>query len=121
LVAFIVGDLGYVETSTTGYHNNGNPVLIRVYAPKGRENHGEFALSVAAQVLEYFAEGSRKFAIFNNIITGIIIFIIFYFFLVFDIPYPLPKCDMVGIPDFEAGRISSSLLIFLRIDNLPII
>jgi aminopeptidase 2 len=62
LVAFVIGDLGYVETSTTGRHNNGNPVLIRVYAPKGRENHGEFALNVAAQVLEYFAKGLKKFS-----------------------------------------------------------
>ncbi|RIA85787.1 aminopeptidase [Glomus cerebriforme] len=89
LVAFIVGDLGYVESSTTGKHNNGKPVLVRVYAPKGEEKHGEFALGIAKDVLEYFAE-------------------------VFGIPYPLPKCDMVAIPDFEAGAMENWGLITYR-------
>ncbi|CAI2178500.1 20254_t:CDS:10 [Funneliformis geosporum] len=89
LVAFIVGDLGYIEAHTTGKHNDGKPILMRVYALKGDEQHGEFALSVATQVLEYFAE-------------------------VFGIPYPLPKCDMVAIPDFEAGAMENWGLITYR-------
>ncbi|CAG8584761.1 4647_t:CDS:10 [Funneliformis caledonium] len=88
LVAFIVGDLGYIEAHTTGDHN-GKPVLMRVYAPKGDEQHGAFALNVATQALEYFAE-------------------------VFGIPYPLPKCDMVAVPDFEAGAMENWGLITYR-------
>ncbi|CAG8816251.1 13534_t:CDS:2, partial [Dentiscutata erythropus] len=91
LVAFIVGDLAYVEKSTTGLHNGGNPVLIRVYATKGSEQLGQFALDVAADVLEYFAEGT-----------------------VFGIPYPLPKCDMAAIPDFEVGAMENWGLITYR-------
>ncbi|CAG8468881.1 16603_t:CDS:10 [Funneliformis caledonium] len=93
LVAFIIGDLGYVEAHTTGDHNDGKPVLVRVYAPKGDEQHGEFALNVATKVLEYFAE-------------------------VFGIPYPLPKCDMVAIPDFEAGAMENWGLITYRISEI---
>ncbi|RIB04123.1 peptidase family M1-domain-containing protein [Gigaspora rosea] len=89
LIAFIVGDLAYVETSTTGLHNGGKPVLVRVYATKGNEQLGQLALNVAADVLEYFAE-------------------------VFGIPYPLPKCDMVAIPDFEAGAMENWGLITYR-------
>ncbi|CAI2169026.1 4397_t:CDS:10 [Funneliformis geosporum] len=93
LIAFIVGDLGYIEAHTTGKHNDGKPILIRVYAPKGEEQHGEFALNVATQVLEYFAE-------------------------VFGIPYPLPKCDMVAIPDFEAGAMENWGLITYRTSEI---
>ncbi|CAJ0763078.1 15809_t:CDS:10 [Entrophospora sp. SA101] len=79
LLAFIVGDLAYIEKKTNGVKNAGNPVQIRIYATRGNEKNGEFALNVAVDVLEYFAG-------------------------VFDIPYPLPKLDMVAIPDFEAGK-----------------
>ncbi|CAG8543698.1 10366_t:CDS:10, partial [Acaulospora colombiana] len=89
LVAFVVGDLAYVETSTTGILNEGKPVLVRVYATKGNEKNGEFSLKVAADVLEYFAG-------------------------VFGIPYPLPKCDMVAVPDFEAGAMENWGLITYR-------
>jgi hypothetical protein len=60
LVAFVVGDLGYVESHTTGVHNGGKSVVVRVYAPKGEERHGQFALKIATETLEYFAEGSEK-------------------------------------------------------------
>ncbi|CAH1757417.1 826_t:CDS:10 [Entrophospora sp. SA101] len=79
LLAFVVGDLAYIEKKTNGVKNAGNPVQIRVYATRGNEKNGEFALNVAVEVLEYFAG-------------------------VFGIPYPLPKLDMVAIPDFEAGK-----------------
>ncbi|CAJ0879935.1 13854_t:CDS:10 [Entrophospora sp. SA101] len=84
LLAFVVGDLAYIEKKTNGKKTNGvknagNPVQIRVYATRGNEKNGEFALNVAVEVLEYFAG-------------------------VFGIPYPLPKLDMVAIPDFEAGK-----------------
>ncbi|CAG8492685.1 19743_t:CDS:10, partial [Racocetra fulgida] len=84
-----VGDLAYVEASTTGIHNGGKPVLVRSYATRGSEHLGQFALDVAVEVLEYFAE-------------------------VFGIPYPLPKCDMVAIPDFEAGAMENWGLITYR-------
>ncbi|CAJ0748807.1 12274_t:CDS:2, partial [Entrophospora sp. SA101] len=74
---------------TNGVKNAGNPVQIRVYATRGNEKNGEFALNVAVEVLEYFAG-------------------------VFGIPYPLPKLDMVAIPDFEAGAMENWGLITYR-------
>ncbi|CAG8507897.1 5955_t:CDS:10 [Scutellospora calospora] len=89
LIALVVGDLAYVETSTTGIHNGGKPVLVRVYATKGSEQLGQFALNIGANALEYFAE-------------------------VFGIPYPLQKCDMIGIPDFEGGAMENWGLVTFR-------
>ncbi|KAG9292135.1 hypothetical protein G9A89_005279 [Geosiphon pyriformis] len=89
LVAFIAGDLAYVEKTTTGVNNGGQSVLIRVYATKGLEQQGQFALGVATDTLEYFAQ-------------------------VFGIPYPLPKLDMIAIPDFEAGAMENWGLVTYR-------
>ncbi|CAG8691452.1 16426_t:CDS:1, partial [Funneliformis caledonium] len=37
LVAFIIGNLGYIETYTTMGRDVGEPILVRVYAPNGKE------------------------------------------------------------------------------------
>ncbi|CAG8673014.1 3737_t:CDS:10, partial [Ambispora leptoticha] len=89
LMAFIVGDLAYIEKYTSGEYNDKKPVLVRFYATKGSEKQGEFALDVATKALDYFAR-------------------------VFKIPYPLPKLDMAAIPDFEAGAMENWGLITFR-------
>ena len=53
-------------------------VPVRVYAPTGMEKDGKFSLDLAAKTLDFF--GTE-----------------------FGSPYPLPKMDMVAIPDFSAG------------------
>jgi puromycin-sensitive aminopeptidase len=50
-------------------------VLIKVYAPKGRSASGQYALQCALQCLDAYDD-------------------------FFGIPYPLPKLDMVAIPEF---------------------
>lgn len=55
-------------------------VLIRVYTPPNKSEMGAFALEVAAKVLDLFDD-------------------------TFDIPYPLPKLDMVAIPEFAMGAV----------------
>ena len=40
LLAFVVGDFDYVEASDS------NGVLVRVYTPVGKKEHGHFALEV---------------------------------------------------------------------------
>ncbi len=51
---------------------------VRIYTPRGKTHLGAFALNVATRALMFF----EKY---------------------FGIPYPLPKVDLLGIPDFAAG------------------
>lgn len=81
LVAFIVGDLKYVE-------NRDFRVPIRVYATSS-EHLGQYAAEFSAKVLAFFEKE-------------------------FDLPYPLPKCDLVAIPDFAAGAMENYGLITFR-------
>ena len=53
-------------------------VEVRVYTPVGKADLGNFALRVATRALVYYSE-------------------------LFGIPYPLPKMDLIAIPDFAAG------------------
>jgi aminopeptidase N len=57
-------------------------IPCRVYATAGKESQGAFALDVCTKVLSFFSE-------------------------YFGIPYPLPKMDMLAIPDFAAGAMEN--------------
>jgi aminopeptidase 2 len=48
-VAFIVGDLEYIE-------NNDFHVPIRVYTPPGHANHGRYAIELTAKTLKLYEE-----------------------------------------------------------------
>lgn len=72
LVAFIIGELNYIETDKFR-------LPVRVYAPPNQDiEHGRFSLELAARTLEFYEK-------------------------TFDSKFPLPKMDMVAIPDFAAG------------------
>ncbi|KAL7273583.1 Aminopeptidase 2 mitochondrial [Rhizina undulata] len=86
LLAFIVGDLRYVE-------NNDFRLPIRTYSTPGNEKYGVFANEVAAKTLKFYEE-------------------------TFDSPYPLPKMDMVAIPDFSAGAMENWGLVTYRVVDL---
>ncbi|GMG19029.1 unnamed protein product [Ambrosiozyma monospora] len=88
LVAFIVGDLTYIESE---YKFRDIPV--RVYTTPGYVEKGRFSVELAAKALEYYEQ-------------------------VFDIKYPLPKMDMVGIHDFSAGAMENWGLITYRMVDL---
>ncbi|XP_001599897.2 puromycin-sensitive aminopeptidase isoform X2 [Nasonia vitripennis] len=64
-------------------------VLVRVYTPKGKQEQGRFALHVATKVLPYYKS-------------------------YFDIPYPLPKIDLIAIADFSAGAMENWGLVTYR-------
>lgn len=66
-----------------------NNVLIRVYTPVGKKNQGEFALDVAVKTLPFYND-------------------------YFEIPYPLPKMDLIAIPDFAAGAMENWGLVTYR-------
>jgi len=90
LVAYIVGELDYVETvSNPTAPAEAKPIKVRVYTLKGEADQGKYSAEVTARVLEYFSE-------------------------YFDIPYPLPKMDLVAIPDFEAGAMENWGLVTFR-------
>ena len=76
LLAFVVGDLACVEGHAVG------GTLIRVWATKGKEHLGQFALENSINALSYMNE-------------------------YFGIDYPLPKMDHIAIPDFAAGAMEN--------------
>jgi aminopeptidase 2 len=84
LLAFIVGELNYIETDKFR-------LPIRVYAPPNQDiEHGRFSLELAARTLEFYEK-------------------------TFDSKFPLPKMDMVAIPDFAAGAMENWGLITYRV------
>ncbi|CAI0401332.1 unnamed protein product [Linum tenue] len=64
-------------------------VKVRVYCQVGKANQGKFALDVAVKTLELYKE-------------------------YFATPYPLPKLDMIAIPDFAAGAMENYGLVTYR-------
>ena len=76
LLAFIVGDLAAVEERAP------NGTLVRIWATRGKEEQGRFALETAVDLLAYFD----------------------YYF---GIPYPLEKLDHLALPDFAAGAMEN--------------
>lgn len=62
---------------------------VRVYCEVGRAEQGKFALDVATKTLPFYEE-------------------------YFGTPYPLPKMDMVAIPDFAAGAMENYGLVTYR-------
>lgn len=73
---------------------NGFRVPIRVYATPDQDiEHGRFSLELAAKTLAFYEEK-------------------------FDSKFPLPKMDMVAVPDFSAGAMENWGLITYRIVDL---
>lgn len=64
-------------------------VLVRVYTPLGKSEQGLFALQVAVKSLSFYDD-------------------------YFGIAYPLPKSDLVAIPDFAAGAMENWGLVTYR-------
>ena len=76
LLVFIVGDMAFVEAT------GANGTVHRVWATRGKEESGRFALENSLKVLAYMND-------------------------YFGIPYPLPKLDHIAIPDFAAGAMEN--------------
>lgn len=66
---------------------------IRVYATPGNEQYADFSLDIAARTLAFYEKA-------------------------FGVDYPLPKMDMVAIPDFSAGAMENWGLVTYRIVDL---
>ncbi|KAI9352746.1 peptidase family M1-domain-containing protein [Obelidium mucronatum] len=90
LLAFVVGDFESIETvARPTLPADAKPITVRLFTVKGLVSQGTFALEVAARTLEYFSE------YFNE-------------------AYPLPKSDLVAIPDFGAGAMENWGLVTYR-------
>ncbi|GAC1392068.1 MAG: M1 family metallopeptidase [Candidatus Saccharimonadales bacterium] len=57
-------------------------VSVRSYATEENVNYTKFALEVAVKCLDFYDE-------------------------YFDLPYPLPKCDLIALPDFASGAMEN--------------
>lgn len=67
---------------------------VRVFAPPNQDiEHGRFSVELAAKTLEFYEKQ-------------------------FDSKYPLPKMDMVAIPDFSAGAMENWGLVTYRVVDL---
>jgi len=64
-------------------------ILVRVWTTIGRKSEAEFACDVACRCLDFY----EKY---------------------FEIEYPLPKCDMIAVPDFAAGAMENWGLVTYR-------
>jgi puromycin-sensitive aminopeptidase len=76
LLAFLVGDFASVEQMAP------NGTLVRVWATRGKEKQGQFAVENAVGLLTYLND-------------------------YFGIPYPLKKLDHIAVPDFAAGAMEN--------------
>lgn len=88
LLAFIVSQFDYV-------YNDSGKVLIRIWGrPEAiKENQGAYALQVTGPILSFFEQH-------------------------YNTPYPLPKSDQVGLPDFNAGAMENWGLVTYRENSL---
>lgn len=82
LVALVVGPLSSVSSTVPAGGQGAHSIDVKVWARRGMENKLRFALDTATRVVAFF----QRF---------------------YDVPYPLPKVDMVAIPDFAAGAMEN--------------
>ncbi|KJH43794.1 peptidase family M1 [Dictyocaulus viviparus] len=83
LVAFVVGELDYIQTSSKC------GTIVRVYTVPGKRCQGTYSLDLAAKAIDWYNDW-------------------------FGIDYPLPKCDLVAIPDFSMGAMENWGLVTYR-------
>lgn len=96
LVAFMISEFEYVESvaesssSTSPSSSANSSVLFRIWSRKEAIHQADLAKDVGPKVLTYFSD-------------------------YFNTEYPLPKQDMVAIPDFNAGAMENWGLITYRL------
>ena len=84
LLAFIISRFTHKQSEATA-----NGVQFRIWSRKSVSDQTDLALKVGPQILEFFEKH-------------------------YNVPYPLPKMDMVAIPDFGAGAMENWGLITYR-------
>ncbi|KAI9751636.1 MAG: hypothetical protein M4579_005983 [Chaenotheca gracillima] len=83
--------LAFIVGELNCIETNNFRVPVRVYATPDKDiEHGRFSLDLAARTLDFYEK-------------------------TFDSPFPLPKMDMIAIPDFSAGAMENWGLITYRV------
>lgn len=85
--------VAFIVGELTFVESNLFRVPVRVYCTPGLEKKAQFSADIGARTLKLYEK-------------------------LFDIPYPLPKMDMVGIHDFSAGAMENWGLVTYRIVDL---
>lgn len=88
LLAWAFGDFGHVEALTERRYK-GRRLPVRVYATRGLEQQGSWALWHAAKIIDLFSR-------------------------VFDIDYPLPKMNLLAVHEFTHGAMENWGLVTYR-------
>jgi aminopeptidase N len=88
LVAWAIGKFEYVEAHTDREYN-GKKLPIRVYTIPGQSETGRYALETANSAVNYLST-------------------------IFDIDYPLPKLDLLAVPQFGANAMENWGLVMFR-------
>lgn len=84
LLAFVIGELHCLESKTSG------GIVVRCWSTVAQpKNYLKYSVDEAVSALEFFTD-------------------------YFDVAYPLKKCDMVALPDFDAGAMENWGLITYR-------
>ncbi|NXR59036.1 AMPN Aminopeptidase, partial [Rhadina sibilatrix] len=86
--------LAFIVSQFT-YRQNNSETLIRIWGRPNaiEEGQGDYALNVTGPILRFFEDH-------------------------YDTPYPLPKSDQVGLPDFNAGAMENWGLVTYRENSL---
>ncbi|XP_058703141.1 aminopeptidase N [Poecile atricapillus] len=87
--------LAFIVSQFANKQSNSEKTLIRIWGrPKAiNEGQGDYALRVTGPILSFFEDH-------------------------YDTPYPLPKSDQVGLPDFNAGAMENWGLVTYRENSL---
>lgn len=89
LLAWAVGKFDYIQSKSK------NGVLVRVFSPPGRAEHGRFGLNAGVKALDFYDD-------------------------FFSVPYPLPKLDMLCCTEFAMGAMENWGLVTYREVDLMI-
>ena len=86
-LGLVVGKFEFIES-----RSEDDEIPIRVYAPKGKDQQGQFTLSVAARAIPYYQD-------------------------YFSCPFPIQKLDFVAVPE-SLGPVASYGIITARENQL---
>ncbi|CAK9439545.1 uncharacterized protein LODBEIA_P36450 [Lodderomyces beijingensis] len=89
LLAWACGEFEYIESFTKENYNNGKPLPVRIYTTPGYLEDARLASELTPKIVDYFSK-------------------------IFEIPYPLPKLDLIAVHSFSHNAMENWGLITYR-------